>query len=147
MTSKAYLKSVANPWGHCLAVIKLGKRECILESSSFPALGGVLVFQFYGKVSSFISKQVLFPKEAIYCRIYYTMQQRAVDGHFRVLFYFMCPLLLNSLTLGYGNTGCGVFRRGIQNQKYFCLRINLPQRKLLNFEFWINGELSNSAKI
>ena len=31
----------------------------------------------------------------------------------------------------YGNTGCGVFKL---NQH--------TQRKLLNFEFWINGELS-----
>ena len=26
--------------------------------------------------------------------------------------------------LYYGNTGCGVFKRGIQNWKDFCLRIN-----------------------
>ena len=25
----------------------------------------------------------------------------------------------------YGNTGCGVFKRGVQNQKDFCLRINI----------------------
>ena len=35
----------------------------------------------------------------------------------------------------YGNTGCGVFKRGIHKQK-----------ELLNFEFWINGELSKRAK-
>ena len=40
-------------------------------------------------------------------------------------------------TLGYGNTGCGVFKRGIQNQKDFCLLKNQhTQRKLLNFENW-----------
>ena len=27
----------------------------------------------------------------------------------------------------YGNTGCGVFKRGIQNLKDFCLRINIPK--------------------
>ena len=27
--------------------------------------------------------------------------------------------------LGYGNTGCGVFKWGVQNQKGFCLRINI----------------------
>ena len=27
----------------------------------------------------------------------------------------------------YGNTGCGVFKRGIQNQKDFCIRINIPK--------------------
>ena len=30
-------------------------------------------------------------------------------------------------TLCYGNTGCGVFKRGIQNYKDFCLRIHIPQ--------------------
>ena len=28
---------------------------------------------------------------------------------------------------GYGNTGRGDFKRGIQNQKDFCLRINVPK--------------------
>ena len=27
----------------------------------------------------------------------------------------------------YGNTFCGVFKRGIQNWKYFCLKINIPE--------------------
>ena len=27
--------------------------------------------------------------------------------------------------IDYGNTGCGVFRQGVQNQKGFCLRINI----------------------
>ena len=47
-----------------------------------------------------------------------------------------------------GNTGCGFFKWGIQDYKDFCLRINIGiQRKLMNFEFWINGELSKSAKL
>ena len=36
------------------------------------------------------------------------------------------------LCLHYGNTGCGVFRRGVQNQKDFCLRINI-----LKGNYWI----------
>ena len=40
----------------------------------------------------------------------------------------------------YGNTGSGVFKRGVQNSKDFCLRIN--KRKLLNFENWVSGEVS-----
>ena len=47
-----------------------------------------------------------------------------------------------NLHVHYGNTGCGVFKRGVQNQKDFCLRINILKEKLLNFEFWINGEVS-----
>ena len=27
----------------------------------------------------------------------------------------------------YGNTGCGVFKRGVQNQKDFCIEINIPK--------------------
>ena len=30
-----------------------------------------------------------------------------------------------TITIQYGNTGCGVFKRGVQNQKGFCLRINI----------------------
>ena len=52
------------------------------------------------------------------------------------------------MCLGYGNTGCGVFKRGVQNYKDFCLRINILKGNygILSFEFWINGELSKSAK-
>ena len=45
---------------------------------------------------------------------------------------------------GYGNTGCRVFKRGIQNWKDFCLKIYIPK---VNFENWLNGEMSKSAKI
>jgi len=31
--------------------------------------------------------------------------------------------------VSYGNTGCGVFKQGIQNLKDFCLRINIPRLK------------------
>ena len=40
------------------------------------------------------------------------------------------------VTHHYGNT---VFKQGIQNWKDFCLKINIPKRKLLNFENWCNG--------
>ena len=45
--------------------------------------------------------------------------------------------------LRYVNTSCEVFKRVVQNQKDFCLRINIlhTQRKLLNFENWCSGEL------
>ena len=36
----------------------------------------------------------------------------------------------------YGNTVCGVFKGGIQNQKGFWLKINCCQMKLLNFANW-----------
>ena len=41
----------------------------------------------------------------------------------------------------YGNTGCGVFKRGIQNKKDFWLKIDCSQIKLLNFKNWSSGEL------
>ena len=40
--------------------------------------------------------------------------------------------------------GCGVFKREIQNSERFLPKNQHTQRKLLNFEFWINGELSKS---
>ena len=44
----------------------------------------------------------------------------------------------------YGSTDYGVSSPRIQNQKDFCLQINIgSQRKLLNFENWFSGELSN----
>lgn len=33
----------------------------------------------------------------------------------------------NSSNESYGNTGCRVFKRGVQNWKDFCLRINYPE--------------------
>ena len=44
---------------------------------------------------------------------------------------------LKKLDFGYGNTGCGVFKGGIQNYKGFGLKINCSQIKLLNFD---NGD-------
>ena len=41
----------------------------------------------------------------------------------------------------YGNTGCGVFEQGEKLER-FQHKDQHTQRKLLNFEFWINGELS-----
>ena len=43
-----------------------------------------------------------------------------------------------AVTDAYGNTGCRVFKQGVQNWKDFCLRINIPKE---------NGEESKSAKI
>ena len=47
----------------------------------------------------------------------------------------------------YANTGCGVFKGGIQNQKGFWLKINCSQMKLLNFENWSSGELSKIEQL
>ena len=55
---------------------------------------------------------------------------------------------LCSVFEGYGNTGCGVFKRGGGTKlERFLPKNQNNQRKLLNFQFWINGELSKSAKI
>ena len=43
----------------------------------------------------------------------------------------------------YGNTGCGIFKGGLKNEKSFGLKIQMKiQMKLLNFESWSSGELS-----
>ena len=46
----------------------------------------------------------------------------------------------------YGNTGCGVFKRGGKKLEIFLPRNQHTQRKLLNFENWVNGEVSKVPK-
>ena len=38
---------------------------------------------------------------------------------------FYLPRETRPICKQYGNTGCGLFKRGVQNQKDFCLRINI----------------------
>jgi hypothetical protein len=45
------------------------------------------------------------------------------------------------------DTGCGALQIGDTKLDIFLPKNQLTRRKLLNFEFWINGELSKSAKI
>ena len=52
----------------------------------------------------------------------------------------------NSVCGEYGNTGCGVFKRVVQNQK-FLPKNQLTQKNFLNFENWTNGEPQQLAKI
>ena len=47
---------------------------------------------------------------------------------------FCCPPSRPLCSDLYGNTGCGVFKRGEQNQH--------TQWKFLNFENWVNEEVS-----
>ena len=46
----------------------------------------------------------------------------------------------------YGNTGCGIFKRGGTKLERFLPKNQHTQRILLNFENWFNGEVSKSAK-
>ena len=48
----------------------------------------------------------------------------------------------HALLMRYGNTGCGVFKRGMKCKKGFWLKINCSQKKLVNFENCISGKLS-----
>ena len=52
-----------------------------------------------------------------------------------------------AMNVGYGSTGCGVFKRGVQNQKDFWLRINIFKGFFLNFENWTNGGPQKFEKI
>ena len=54
---------------------------------------------------------------------------------------YFCVLLSEKY---YGNTGCQVFKQGVQNWKDFPLKINIP-KKILNFENQCNGEVPKSA--
>ena len=47
----------------------------------------------------------------------------------------------------HGNTSCGVFKRGGTKLERFLPKNQHTQSKLLNFENWVNGEVSKSAKI
>ena len=42
----------------------------------------------------------------------------------------------------YGNTGCGVFKRGGTKLERFLPKNQHTQGKLLNFENWASGEVS-----
>ena len=43
----------------------------------------------------------------------------------------------------YGNMGCGVFKRGLQNQKDFCIRINIPKGnyQILSFGLMVSCQI------
>ena len=47
----------------------------------------------------------------------------------------------------YGNMGCWVFKGKDTKLERFLHKNQHTQRKLLNFENWVNGEVSKSAKI
>ena len=49
---------------------------------------------------------------------------------------------------GHGNTGCQVFKRGVQMKTDFCHRINIgTERKLMDFENWCSrGRCQNVPK-
>ena len=49
---------------------------------------------------------------------------------------------IEASAITYGNPGCRVFTRRIQNKKGFWLKINCSQMKLLNFEDWSSDEPS-----
>ena len=47
----------------------------------------------------------------------------------------------------YGNTGCGVFKRGIQNVKYFCLRINISKGNYWILSFGLMASCQNGNSL
>ena len=49
---------------------------------------------------------------------------------------------LSDQSLYYGSTGCGVFKWMDTKLERFLHKNRHTQRKSLNFEFWVNGELS-----
>ena len=46
------------------------------------------------------------------------------------------------LTCHYGNKGCRIFKRGGTKLERVLPKNRYTQRKLLNFENWVNGEMS-----
>ena len=58
---------------------------------------------------------------------------------------YCANMILKSISMDedYGNTGCQVFKQGVQNWKDFCLKNYIcTQMKLLNFKNWCSGKLS-----
>ena len=45
----------------------------------------------------------------------------------------------------YGNTGCRVFKWGVQNLKDFCLKINRPKGNLSILKIGVWGAVQNGA--
>ena len=53
---------------------------------------------------------------------------------------------IESMYLHYGNTGCRVFKWGVQNWKDFCLKINIPWKEIIElWELVIWGGVKNWA--
>ena len=50
------------------------------------------------------------------------------------------------VSLAYGNTGCQVLKRGIQNWKDFCLKINIPKGNYWILRIGLMGSLSSLQK-
>ena len=63
----------------------------------------------------------------------------------KLMFLLLLPCLHFLLYVYYGNTGCGVlcFQTGGTKLERFLPKNQHTQRKLLNFENWVNGEVSN----
>ena len=62
--------------------------------------------------------------------IYFKQMRLKIDRESKPLLYPIVNLSnfkKEIIRSGYGNTGCGVFKRGVQNWKYFCLKINIPK--------------------
>ena len=50
------------------------------------------------------------------------------------------------ICVDYGNRGCGVFKVGIQNQKGFCIKINIPKGNFWTLRIGLAGSLSSLQK-
>ena len=69
-------------------------------------------------------------------RKYIREQRRSSRLNTKQLYNLMNPaspsnsalmITLFAVTRAYGSTGCRVFKRGVQNWKDFCLKINIPK--------------------
>ena len=99
---------------------------------------------------------VLFPNnfmEPLYYKSWYNQSMlwhrcRIFMFHALVLGIIACILKLvaNNYAGEYGNTGCGVFKWGVIKLETFLPKNQHTQRKFLNFENWVNGEVSKVPK-
>ena len=62
------------------------------------------------------------------------------------ILHYVIVLHFRIVCANYDTMGCGIFKGGVTKLKRFVHKNQHTQRKLLNFEFWIYGKLSKSAK-
>ena len=74
---------------------------------------------------------------------YHKDSQKCKRGKISCLFDLVfCSLMASH----YGNRGCGVFKGGVQNQKGFCIRINMPKGNYWILKIGLVGSLSSLQK-
>ena len=114
--------------------IRVGRLQIFALKCTFMGQNSLCTRNPFGALANFLQhlgyKALLQPSINISvheCAIY-VLRVVAFCSMLRHISIWNMPLCALSCKLQYyyyGNTGCGVFKRGVQNQKKFCLKINI----------------------